>query len=139
MKEFEALQFEAEAMTMPLALDDTGRVCGRITVRNTGDKIVVIARVTVRVCMSIEVAGRRLRWCVPFSTSIEISGKTCGPLKVPAGEIVVFTACTELGNREKEKLQEFDSRDVEFEIHEIHDGIEFVRTLKLDDAETCEQ
>lgn len=67
---------------------------------------------------------------------MQISGKPCEHLKIPAGEVVVFSACTELGGRQNKKLQTFDSREVEFDIHEIHDGIEFIRTLKIDDSKS---
>lgn len=133
MEELNALKVEPESIATSLVSDGNGRACMKVSVTNSGNRLVVIARATIRICMSIRISGRRLRWCVPFSTqmSLEIEGMPCEQLEIPAGETVLFTACTDIGDSARKKIQDFDSPQFELELHELHNGVEFIRTVEL--------
>lgn len=133
LEELDSLSVEPESVAIPLASGNDGRACIKVAITNSGNRLVIIARATIRICMSRRIAGRRLRWCVPFSTqmSLEIEGKPCEQLEIPAGETVLFTACTDIGDSARKKIQDFDSPQFELQLHELHDDVEFTRTLDI--------
>lgn len=63
--------------------------------------------------------------------SLEFEGEPCEQLEIPAGKTVVFASCTNIGGSARMRIQEFDNPQFELELLELHDGIEFIRTLDI--------
>lgn len=139
MNEFESFIVEVESVSTPLTLADTGDACIKVTATNNGTQTVVIDQVTARFCKSFRVAGRRFRKCFSVRFTTRISGRECCPIEIAAGEVIVFEACSDFANLQHRKPDGFNEHDVELDIYEVHDGVEFVRTLSLSDAESTNQ
>jgi len=61
MNEIDSLVVKVDPIAVPLSADNVEQTCLTVTVKNIGEQIVVILRATIRICMSKQIAGQRIR------------------------------------------------------------------------------